>query len=461
LSQLPEFGPNRRDPLDVPITDIDQLTAVFKSCEKKANERMIGIEYEFFGLVGPQFSPIQFEGEQSIAALFKRLVERSQSSADPMAPIMEASSVVAIQSKRGVIALEPGGQIEVAVAPKKSLAEAVRALTDLTTEVCQAASDLDISCLALGIQPVATREQMAVVKKKRYDIMRALMGRLPGRGLDMMTRASATQTNLDFTDETDMVQKMRLATVLSPMLMALMSASPFLEGQPTKYAVERGDIWQKTDQNRTGIPAIFWEKNFGYAAYVQWVLDVPMYFVRRGSHFIDVSGASFREFMRHGLKGEKATVRDFVDHMSTAFTEVRLKPFLEIRSTDSAPLALLNGLQALLWSVFYDEKVTNKLPPVFHTATHAEVAALKASVIDQGGEASLQGKPVFDWLGELLDLAKDGLSKEQKDLLTPLNLIVTRRQSLSDWAKAKYALVTKENMAQVVNDFSVLASWSQ
>lgn len=450
MSQLPTFGVHNRDPYDVAITNVDQLVDVFKNVEKKSEDSMIGVEYEFFALDTKSLSPLPFTGALSIQTLFSALI------AEGMTGIYEDDVIVALKGKDAIIALEPGGQIELAAHPKTDLISAVATLSNIANQVNEVGKTLGIVFLAMGIEPNAAVSDMAHVKKKRYDIMRRYMASLGGRGFDMMTRASATQVNLDYSDEQDMVKKMRVAAILCPMFQVLLSNSPFIDGKPTRHALERADVWQKTDKDRVGLPPFIFEKAFGYRDYIEWVLDVPMYFVRRGELYLDATGSSFRSFMHHGLKGETATVRDFVDHLSTVFTDVRLKPILELRSMDSAPLSYINGLQALIWNIFYQPKILDEVDEWFLPLDVEDLQNMKTSATSHGFLATLKGKTIYQWLNELLETVAMSMNSEHRPLLDPLFLILKKGKSLSDAYKERYSIVDRTALLELTTASSLM-----
>lgn len=452
MSQLPTFGPYNRDPLDVPVRDMDQLVAVFRQAEKLPQNCMIGVEYEFFALDAKNLSPLPFTGPLSIQTLFDALIVSG------MSGIAEDDVFVALKADEGIIALEPGGQIEVAANPKADLDGAIATLSHLCEKVREAGESLGIEFLAMGTEPNASVSSMAKVSKKRYDIMRRYMASLgsDSRGFDMMTRACATQVNLDYSDEHDMSRKMRVAAFLCPMFQALLSNSPFIDGKHTQHALERADVWQKTDKDRVGLPPFIVEGSFGYREYIEWALDVPMYFIRRGGRYLDVAGSSFRRFLDEGLVGQSATVRDFVDHLSTIFTDVRLKPVLELRSMDSAPLSYINSLQALIWHVFYQRSIFEQVESLIAGIGSGELLRMKSLAISQGFSAKLEGKLIINWLWELLELVSSSIKYEEKSLLDPLFHILKNGKSLSDVYKSHYSLVDRAALEKLVLSSSLM-----
>jgi glutamate--cysteine ligase len=452
VSQPLNFGPNQKDPLAIVLTKADQLLEIFYQSEVKSGAELMGIEYEFFAHDTIHEKPLSYEGSTSITSLFSYLIKQSSSRAEPWQALIEYGNIVALDDSRATIALEPGGQIEIAAKPHNNIHDVNTVFKQVVHELNMAALDLGINLFAVGIHPLATRNEMGLVKKSRYAIMRNYMKGLKNLGLDMMTRTCSIQLNLDFNSEEDMVKKVRLAAFLSPILSLLCSSSAFLEGKPTKHALERGFIWQQTDPARTGIPAMIFSPTFGYNAYIQWALDVPMYFIRRESRYLNVAGASFRDFMAHGLLGEQALMRDFVDHLSTIFTEIRLKPFLELRSCDSLPEPYVCALSSLVWALFYEKTIFDKIIYLYHDLSYEEIIKLHDDAITIGKEAKLRGRKIFDIAQELLDLA----AKNNYEIEAFQNLI-SKNITCAEFQKDNYKFITKNNISQLINTFSITA----
>ncbi len=441
------------DPYQQPLTSLDQLIALFHASARPQTEEMIGIEYEMFGQT--KAGPLPYEGPVSITKFFSELIEHTKNTDDPWQAIREGENLVGLTGKRAVIALEPGGQLEIAARPHHLLDEATAVFHDLVVELNDVAQALGIKLFAVGIHPNARQEDMAVVKKARYGIMRAQMQGLHGLGLDMMTRSCAIQINLDYENETDFVAKGRLGAALIPFYSLLCTSSAFINGAPATFAIERGNVWRKTDPARTGIPALIFAPNFGYEAWIEMVLDVPMYFIRRDGTYIDARNASFRDFMHSGLLGQRATVRDFIDHMSTVFTDVRYKPILELRSPDSLPVPYVNAIAALSYALFYEAQ--SEAHALLGDLTHAEIVTLQNDTIDKGRAARLRGKLVFDWAAELLAVADRALAKNQQSaLLAPLHNLVTKNITCAEWILAHYQPLNDKHFAELIDSFAPL-----
>lgn len=466
MSQPKEYGPHEIDPLFVPMTSVEQAVRIFHEVERKPADWLIGIEYELFGQVNQKATPIPYEGDISITSLYHALAKNSAHSDDPMLPVYEGPNIVALNCKRAVIALEPGGQIEIAAKPHGELGTVVTIFTDVVREIKHTANALGIDLFALGLHPNASRDDMAYVKKARYQIMRAYMEDLNDLGLDMMTRSCAIQINLDYASEQDMVQKIRLGAILAPIYSLLCSSVAFLDGRLVNHAIERGHVWRKTDPERTGIPSIIFSRDFGYESWINFVLDVPMYFIRRGSTYHDARHASFREFMEHGLWNHTATLRDFVDHMTTVFTDVRLKPILELRSADSLPVPYVNALTALTWALFYHQPALERVMNIFDGITHAELITLQNDIIDRGVLATFRNQPVFDVAKNILSAAKPVLAHHAQstrnptilELLNPITSLIEQNTTCAQWIKDHFKTLHSQNLSQLIHHFDPLNS---
>ncbi len=462
MSQPEDFGSLGHDPLAIPLETLDQLLEVFKNAEKKSDDAMMGIEYEMFGHDMSKNRPLSYEGSPSIHELFFHLAKKSANKVDPFFAVVEEGNVVALRSHRAVIALEPGGQIEIAARPQTTLKLVNEIFDEVARELYDAATDLNIRLFATGIHPLATRKDMALVKKSRYEIMHAYMADLPGLGVDMMTRSCAIQLNLDFESEKDMVEKMRLAVRLMPFFSLLCSSACFIEGAPSLKALPRGNIWHETDPHRTGIPAIIFAQDFGYQAWIDFALDVPMYFIRRGVRYINVAGSSFRDFMKHGLKGEKALVRDFVDHLSTVFTEVRLKPYLELRSPDSLPLVYAKALSALCWALFYGESAFKKAKDLLADLGHQELVHLHQTIIEQGKNTLWRNESIFSTIKKLLEIATQDLQQSPAlaSYLKPFYPLISKETTVAELLKEDFKRIDKINLPNFIERMDILSKSS-
>ncbi len=453
MSQPTNYSSENLDPWNMEITDTKILRRIFENAQKPKNKFMIGVEYELFAVCSNDLSPLPFEGSLSIATLFKHLMQKSFEYGDELSPIYDDGNLVALENKETIIALEPGGQLEIAAKPKDSLVQCIKIFNDLILFINQCANELGIKLLSLGFQPWASKEEMARVKKSRYSIMKNYMPKVGSMGLDMMYRTCAIQINIDYENEADMAKKMRIAAILSPMFSALFSSCAFNENKLVNQAVFRGHVWQNTDKNRTGIPKAVFSPNFSYDHWIEFVLDVPMYFIRRNEQYIDMSGKSFRDFINNGFLGFKASARDFIDHMSTIFTEVRLKPFIEFRSIDCLPVIYVNALSALIWCFFYNDKIFKQLENKFNLVSFNDVEKMHNEVIINGCRTKFLEKSLWDWWQELIALTKNS---PEECYLEPLNALISNNITAADWIKT-HSLSNSDNKSWLFNYFSPLS----
>jgi glutamate--cysteine ligase len=312
----------------------------------------------------------------------------------------------------GAISLEPGGPFELSGAPLKTLHETARETALHIEQVKQVGAGLDIDFLTLGMSPLWTRAETPVMPKSRYRIMTDYMPKVGRLGLDMMYRTSTVQVNLDYASEADMVKKLRVSIALQPIATALFANSPFTEGRPNGFLSMRSEIWRDTDGDRTGMVPFVFEEGFGYERYVDWALDVPMYFVKRDATYHDVAGASFRDLLAGHLPqlpGERATRSDWANHVSTLFPEVRLKRYLEMRGADVGPPERIVALSAFWVGLLYDSAALDGAWELVKTWSAAERERLRADVPRHALRASIGGRSVQEVARDALALARAGL----------------------------------------------------
>ena len=314
----------------------------------------------------------------------------------------------------GTVSLEPAGQLELSGAPLENLHQTCAETGRHLKQVKEVGAELGLGFLGLGMWPDKTRAELPIMPKGRYKIMLEHMPRVGSMGLDMMLRTCTIQTNLDYSSEADMVQKFRVSLALQPLATALFANSPFTEGKPNGYLSYRSHIWSDTDPHRTGMLPFVFEQGFGYERYVDYMLDVPMYFVFRDGKYIDAAGHSFRDFMAGKLAvlpGELPRESDWIDHLSTAFPEVRLKSFLEMRGADGGPWNRICALPALWVGLLYDQTALDAAWDLVKGWDMAGREALRAAVPRLGLDAPIPGGGTLkDIAGQVLDIARSGLA---------------------------------------------------
>ena len=414
-----------------PIESRDDLVAVFSGGEKRPEDWRIGTEHEKFVYRTSDHRAPSWEEPGGIRDLLLGLTEFGWS------PVVEDGHVIALTGPDGTVSLEPAGQFELSGAPLENLHETC-AEADRHLKQCKAVGEkLGIGFLGLGMWPDKTRSELPVMPKGRYAIMLKYMPKVGNLGLDMMLRTCTIQANLDYSSEADMVKKFRVGLALQPVATALFANSPFTEGKPNGYLSYRSHIWEDTDPDRTGMLPFVFEDGFGYERYLDYALDVPMYFVFRDGKYIDVAGESFRDFLEGKLPqlpGEKPKLTDFVDHLSTIFPEVRLKSFLEMRGADGGPWNRICALPALWVGLLYDDQALGAAWDLVKNWTIDEHEALRREVPKLALRATVPGGgTVHDLAGTVLDIAAAGLTRRARlnsagdnegGFLDPLNEIV-------------------------------------
>ena len=395
------------------IESRDQLIASFAGGEKPKDAWRIGTEHEKFVYANGDHHAPSYDEPSGIRALLGELEQYGWK------PVMErgpdgTENAIAMSGPDGSISLEPAGQFELSGAPLDSLHETCAETGRHLEQVKAAGEKLGIGFLGLGMWPDKTRAELPIMPKGRYAIMLRHMPRVGSMGLDMMLRTCTIQVNLDYASEADMVKKFRVGLALQPLATALFANSPFTEGKPNGMLSYRSHIWSDTDPHRTGMLPFVFEDGFGYERYTEYALNVPMYFVYRDGKYIDAAGLSFRDFLKGELSilpGEKPTLDDWTDHLSTAFPEVRLKTFLEMRGADGGPWNRICALPALWVGLLYDQGALDAAWDLVKDWTIDERQALRDSVPKLGLNAPIAGGGTLrNIAGEVLDIAGAGLS---------------------------------------------------
>jgi len=393
---------------DTPITDRSQLVEALASGEKPRPQWRIGTEHEKFGFRLDDLRPPTFEGERGIQALLTGLTRFGWE------PVQENGNTIALLRDGASVTLEPAGQLELSGAALETIHQTCVETGTHLNEVAQVAGELRLGFLGMGFQPKWARADMPWMPKGRYRIMREYMPKVGSLGLDMMTRTSTVQVNLDYASEADMVKKFRVSLALQPVATALFADSPFTEGRPNGYLSYRSHIWTDTDAGRTGMLDFVFEDGFGYERYVDYLLDVPMYFSYRDGVYVDASGKSFRRFLKGELDvlpGALPTLRDWSDHMTTAFPEVRLKKYLEMRGADSGPWSRICALPAFWVGLLYDDAALDAAWDLVRDFSLAERHALRDGVPKQAMNLPFRGGSVRDLARRALEISREGLRR--------------------------------------------------
>jgi glutamate--cysteine ligase len=389
-----------------PITNTRQLADYLAAGAKGPDRFRIGTEHEKFGFRRSDLAPPPYE-PAGIRAMLEGV------GADGWTPILDQERPIGLTKDGASISLEPAGQFELSGGLCRTLHQTRAELDAHLAEIRPVAAGLDLGFLPLGFHPVARREDMPWMPKGRYGIMERYMPKVGTRGLDMMTRTCTVQVNLDFASEADMVRKLRVGLALQPFATALFASSPFYEGKPNGFLSNRAQVWTDTDVARSGIPAAVFEPGFGFERFAAYALDVPMYFVYRDGRYIDVAGASFRDFMAGrlvGLEGQRPNLGDFADHITTIFTDVRLKRFLEMRGADAGSPAMMTALPAFWVGLLYDDAALTAAEALVAGLGAEALMEVRAAVPRQGLDAPWRQGHLRDLVSPLVEIATDGLA---------------------------------------------------
>ena len=389
-----------------PIHSRHDLVAFLEAGVKPQAAWRIGTEHEKFGFRLADHAPLPYDGPSGIRAMLEGLTRFGWQ------PITEGSHIIGLSQNGASVSLEPGGQLELSGAPLETIHETCREVNAHLDQVAVVAREIGAGFLGLGFTPNWRLDEVPVMPKGRYAIMRRYMPTRGKLGLDMMFRTCTVQVNLDFSSEADMVAMLRVGLALQPIATALFANSPFTEGKPNGYLSYRSRIWEDVDPDRTGMLPFAFEDGFGFERYVDYALDVPMYFVYRDGRYIDVAGTPFRKFLERdvpALKGIEPTLSDWADHLTTIFPEVRLKKFLEMRGADGGPWKSLCALPALWVGLLYDKSALAGAHALVADWTEEERQYLRREVPRHALATPFRKGTVRDVAREVVGLARAGL----------------------------------------------------
>ncbi|MEP3687339.1 MAG: glutamate--cysteine ligase [Sulfitobacter dubius] len=395
-----------------PIEHHDQMAQYLADGCKPREDWRIGTEHEKFGYCKDTLKPLPYEGDRSIRVMLEGLRDRHN-----WAPVEEGGKLIGLEKDGANISLEPGGQLELSGAPVETIHETCDEVNTHLREVKDVADEIGVGFIGLGAAPEWSHEQMDLMPKGRYKLMDSYMQKVGTMGTTMMRRTCTVQVNLDFTSEADMVQKMRVAIAMQPIANALFANSPFLDGKPNGVKSTRGLVWRNLDDARTGMVPFVFDESFGFEAWVQYALDVPMYFVYRDGKYIDALGQSFRDFLKGelpALPGEKPTLSDWADHLTTLFPEARVKKFIEMRGADGGPWRRLCALPAFWVGLMYDQSALDgawDLVKDWDAETREE---LRVAASTHGLQAEVGGLKMHDLAREAVALSEAGLKSRAR-----------------------------------------------
>ncbi|MCI5039437.1 MAG: glutamate--cysteine ligase [Donghicola eburneus] len=395
------------------IEDQSQLAEYLASGCKPREDWRIGTEHEKFGYCKDSLRPLPYEGPRSILAVLEGLRDRHG-----WDPVLEGDKLIGLTKDGANVSLEPGGQLELSGAPLETIHQTCDEVNQHLRDVKDIADEVGVGFIGLGAAPIWSFEDMPRMPKGRYRLMTDYMDRVGTMGKSMMYRTCTVQVNLDFDTEADMVQKMRVALALQPVATALFANSPFFDGQPNGHKSWRSRVWRDLDSSRTGMLPFVFEEDFGFERWVDYALDVPMYFVYRDGKYIDALGQSFRDFLKGelpALPGEKPTLSDWADHLTTIFPEARVKKFIEMRGADGGPWRRLCALPAFWVGLMYDQSALDAAWDLCKDFTAPQREALRIAASEQGLQAQVDGINMLDLARNVVDIAEGGLKARGKE----------------------------------------------
>ncbi len=445
-----------------PIGSRDDLVRYLEKGVKPREEWRIGTEHEKFVYCLKTHKPVAYEGASGIRGLLEGMRRFGWE------PVREGEHIIGLTQNGASISLEPGGQFELSGAALKTVHETCNEVNTHQAQVREVAAELNLGVLGLGFAPTWSLDDVPQMPKGRYDIMRRYMPKVGGYGLEMMFRTCTVQVNLDFDSEADMVKKFRVGLALQPVATALFANSPFREGRPNGFLSYRSHIWTDVDNARAGMLPWVFEDGMGFERYVDYALDVPMYFVYRGGKYIDVSGKCFRDFLegRIGeLKGVQPSMSDWADHLTTIFPEVRLKTFLEMRGADSGTWRRICGLPALWAGIFYDQTALDAAWDMVKAWSCEERQAMRDAVPHLAFKTPVCKRTVGDLAREMLEISADGLRRRaaqdsggtnEEGFLHPLMELVDRGKTRADLLLERYRGEWKGDLAPLFTEYNFL-----
>jgi len=397
-----------------PIESRDALVAWLEKGCKPAEAFRVGSEHEKFPFYRADLTPVPYDGPRGVRALLEGMRARTG-----WAPILDGGHLIGLadDSGGGAISLEPGGQFELSGAPLETIHQTWDETIGHFAHVRAVAEPLGVDFLMLGMSPKWSLAQTPVMPKGRYRIMARYMPRVGTRGLDMMFRTCTVQANLDFSSEADMVKKLRVGLALQPIVTALFANSPFTDGRLNGLMSARSEIWRDTDRARSGMLPFAFEDGMGFERYVDYALDVPMYFVKRGATYHDVAGLSFRDLLAgrlDALPGERATISDWANHLSTIFPEVRLKRYLEMRGADVGAAPMICALPALFVGLYYDSGALDAAWDLVKGWSAEQRQGLRDDAPRLALDAVIAGRSARDIARDVLDIARAALARRKR-----------------------------------------------
>lgn len=433
----------------------EELEAFFHNAGKPRERWRVGTEYEKVGINRNTAKAIPYSGPRGVEFILRELIDRFG-----WEPEEQDGHIIALARDNAQITLEPGGQIELSGEPCESIHCTHGEFTQHIRELLDVADRLDIVFLGLGMQPVSRLEEIEWVPKKRYRIMAPYMLKVGTLGQRMMKQTATVQANIDYHDEKDAMAKFRTGMGLTPILIAMFANSPISDGQLNGYRSFREHIWTDTDKNRSGLLKFTFFPDVSFAHYVEYALDVPMYFIVRRGEYIDMTGLTFRQFLQHGYQGQRATIEDWSDHLTTLFPETRIKRYIEVRSADSQPPQLMPALPALVKGVFYDSDCLQAGWDLVKGWSWDERMEIYLASHRDALAARIKRYTLLDLAKELFEIAWEGLRRQavlnaqgndETIYLTPLKTLLSEGKCPADVLIEKWEGELQQDIKKLID----------
>ena len=449
------------DSENIYILDKNQLKKYFEDGSKPKEKWGIGAEYENFIFSKNTLKPINYSGSISILTLFENLIDRFG-----WTPIKENNLIIGLRKGDSNISLEPGGQFELSGGIKKSVHDVEKELKSFMREMKVLTNEFNLGLCSLGTTPVWKLTEIPLMPKDRYQkIMAPYMKKVGKYGLDMMFRTCTIQVNLDYSSEEDMAKKVKVGFKLQPLATALFASSPFFESRDTGYESWRANIWKHTDAARTGIPKFVFDKGLCFSDWVEFALDVPMYFIKRDEKYINLAGESFRDFLSGNLKSmprEKPFYSDWINHLTTIFTDVRLKNFIEMRGADGGPSYNVTALAAFWTGLLYDNDALDNIFNLSKNWTWEEISFLNEEVCKFGLDAKFRGKALWNLAADVLNVSAMGLRKrkilensyDESIFLSPIEEMIKKKVSLPNNLRTRFNKKGSNRIESIFENFN-------
>ncbi|MSP94190.1 MAG: glutamate--cysteine ligase [Alphaproteobacteria bacterium] len=444
-----------------PINSRADLVAHIAAGAKPREQWRVGTEHEKFVYSLTDYKPLPYGGGKGIRALLEGMARFGWK------PILEGEHIIGLTQNGAALSLEPGGQFELSGAPLATIHETCAETETHRHQVREVCAEIGAGCLGVGFAPTWSLAEVPVMPKGRYGIMRNYMPKVGGYGLEMMFRTCTVQANYDFGSEADMVKKFRVGLALQPVATALFANSPFREGRANGFLSYRSHIWTDVDNARSGMLPFVFEDGFGFERYVDYALDVPMYFVYRDGRYIDVAGKSFRDFLAHKIPEVahiEPVMADWADHLTTIFPEVRLKSYLEVRGADGGTWRRICGLPALWTGIFYDSNSLDAAWDMVKDWTDEERQAMRSAVPMLAFKTPFRDTTVLELARRMLSIATTGLEaraaanniRSETGFLEPLQTLVDRGYTRADELLAAYKDEWKGDLCRLFDAYNFL-----